>query len=347
MAGKVSSPDPSTEDRAVAPGPPRPGEIDGPPEYEAPISVRPWLAFAAIVAVVVLVGGAFELGLGPFARPAPAPATPLSNSPTFDAAWAAARAAASEYSSDQWTLAAAGGLAPTSSWTESLREAATLGNSWSDCSISAVGSSGSIEVPAATSAPFDGTATVWSFVFGAGFGAGLVVIVRGQLAVPYATLSGGGCIAFLSRSVPLANGTLDSPRAVELALAVGGSEFVRLHTNVSLSLTLTAGTEAGAVTTSSLWDIAFYACPLGPSSGGGSMAPEFNVTLEAQGGSVVSTSNSSGPCPGSSSNSALGMARGFPDPHSGHEQVPGQRREPASFLSPVLPIASPVLAKLD
>lgn len=269
------------------PTPPTPSVPSAPPASSTPRSrTTLYLVVAAMVMVVVLLVAFVALpALTPTSGPGGGPAIL-----TYRGAAPIANGTAAGYSGGGWTLLFGAGLVSATNETFPVN-ATSLGNLSSYCTFTAVTNLSRLVLPGYTGNRSSGASPAWVFGYRNESDTIAVVAVIDGHGTVVATLSGTFCAFGAALAKPVPGNVIDSSAAVA-AVQPEAHAFLVAHPNASAEFALVGGGSFGSVHLGTDWSIAYSTCtfsPTGPGTG-----DEFNATVNALTGHVISTNTTSG-----------------------------------------------------
>lgn len=227
---------------------------------------------------------------------------------TYDGAAPIANRTAAGYSGGGWTLLFAAGLVSASNESFPANPTA-LGNLSSECTVTVVTDTSTLTLPGFLGNRSSGQSPAWEFGYRNSSDTLAIVSVISGHGMVLATLSGFVC-AFSAQLVsPIPGNVIDSSQAA-LAVRSQAAGFLAQHPNASAELGL-IGAIASRGHPSPEWSITYSTCALSPSATG--TGDQFNATVNALTGSVLSTNTRTGVSCGSGTTTTAILP---PGPHA-------------------------------
>ncbi len=207
-----------------------------------------------------------------------------------------------------WAAVLASGVAPENSTV--LPRNLTSVSSSTNCSLNlSAGAPANLTVPAFNGTRTSGVAPLWFFIYKNVAGlAAIVVVLNGQATV-LGTISGGVCASIFAFLSPIPSNVIDSSQ-VAAAVSGAAATFLASYPNASTDYALLGGLNFGVLSRASQWSVLYTTCPLA-SSGSNGVGAQFNATVNATTGQVISTQTTTGVSCSSSSGTPLGSALAF------------------------------------
>jgi hypothetical protein len=242
---------------------------------------------------------------------------------TYSGARPVADHAASGFQGGGWTLLFAAGL--VSSANESLPvNASTLGG-FSGCTYVLNSGVHVFTLPGFTGNRSAGLSPAWEFVYRNGTDALAIVSVVDGSASVLATVTGATCTFYAGLILGVPGNVIDSSRAAA-AVEPRAAAFLATNPNASALFVLFGGSPLLVGTSGPDWTVVYTTCSL--TSTGSATGSEFNATVNAVSGAVVSShTNSSASCggtftalvrePGTPAGRALALAVSRDGPRAG------------------------------
>ncbi len=224
---------------------------------------------------------------------------------TYSGALPVANNAVAGFGGGGWTPVFAVGFVSAVNETEQVNST-ELGNLTSYCSsVSLVSGATNLTLSGYSGNRSSGASPAWVFGYRNQSDALAVVSVLDGHAQVFLTLSGGYCSFYAQLFTSIPGNVIDSSQAAA-AVQPDAAAFLTAHPNASAEYGLTAGVHFGSVRLGDTWSILYNTCPLSSSTGG--TGEQFNATVNATSGQVLTTHTSTDVSCGSSSISA-GVAR--------------------------------------
>jgi hypothetical protein len=210
---------------------------------------------------------------------------------TYSGALPVANGAVAGFEGGGWTPIFAAGFVSATNETERVNST-SLGNITSYCSsVSWVSGVTSLTLSGYTGNRSSGASPAWAFGYRNQSDALAVVTVLDGHAQVLLTLSGGYCSLYAQLFMPIPGNVIDSSQAAA-AVQPDAAAFLAAHPNASAEYGLTAGVHLGTIRLGNTWSILYNSCPLNSSTGG--TGDQFNATVNATNGQVLTTHTSTG-----------------------------------------------------
>ena len=208
---------------------------------------------------------------------------------TYSGALPVASGAVAGFGGGGWTPVFAAGFVSAVNETEQVNST-DLANITTYCSsVVLVSGATSLTVPAYSGNRSSGASPAWIIGFRNESGTLAVVSVLDGHAQVLLTLSGGYCSLYAQLFTPIPGSAIDSSQAAA-AVQPYAAAFLAAHPNASAEYGLTAGAHFGTFRLGNTWSITYDTCPLSSSTGG--TGDEFNATVNATSGQVITTHTS-------------------------------------------------------
>ncbi len=265
----------SSSTESTPPLPPFLDRVSSGTEVRAPPRRSPWKVIGAIVVVAIFIVGVIFIA-GVFPRP-----NGTTSTPTFSDAQQAANSAAGGYHGGGWSGLAAVAFATvqatefTATQIEEVIGAVHCTVTWNPSAPQI------IRVPATPAGTSTGGASSWFFLYSNSALALLTVVVTNGSAQPLFTATGGSCALVPAALQPL-SGVVDSSTAVAAANAKGGTSFLATYPEVNRTWAVASPLLVGPT-----WIVNYSECPIPPPVNASVHSVEFNATVDAQTGVVL------------------------------------------------------------
>jgi hypothetical protein len=201
-----------------------------------------------------------------------------------------------------WTLVVAAGVVSATTEPVPLNTTA-LGNLTSGCTYTLVAGIGGLSLPGFTGNRSSGVSPAWEFLYrNASYALAFVSVINGQGTV-FATLTGLECSFYAQLLLPVPGNVIDSSQAAA-AVQPEAASFLAQYPNASAEFGLIGGIASflGVHSVGPEWSVIYNTCALSPSATGTGV--QFNATLNALTGQVLSTNTTSGVSCGGSTTAA-------------------------------------------
>jgi len=207
---------------------------------------------------------------------------------TYSGARPFADHAVSGFQGGGWTLLLAAGLVSAVSESVPVNTTA-LGNI--SCVFTPAVLLTSLTLPGYSGNRSSGAAPAWEFVYrNSEDTIALVSVIEGQGTV-LGTLTGLECLLFSQLFTPIPGNVIDSSKAAG-AVEPEAHAFLSAHPNASAEYALVGGYSIGGRHPGPDWAVSYNTCSLSPTASGNGV--EFNATVNATTGRVVSTNTTVG-----------------------------------------------------
>ncbi len=281
----MPSPSLSTTTEAAPPADPGQRNEAAPRRSPSPGRTRRYVAIVVVLAIAALLVAVFIVPLltGSTGSSSGATGTDL----TYSGARPIADRAASQFQGGGWTLLLATGLvAPVSeSFPLNTTALTSIGCAFTPAVIVT-----SLTVPGDTGNRSSGASPAWEFGYrNSQDTIALVSVIEGQGTV-LGTVTGLTCALAAQEVTPVPGNVIDSSQAVAV-VAAEVQAFLSVHANASADYALLGAQAAGGHRLGPEWSILYSTCPLSASASG--TGAEFNATVNATSGAVVSTAATS------------------------------------------------------
>ncbi len=221
---------------------------------------------------------------------------PTSSDLTYSQAEPIAASSASGFDGGGWAVLFAAGLDSNASETYPINDTSLIS---SNCTVTPIGSSGSVTLPSTNVSRSAGEAPAWEFAFrNASDGIAIVTVLNGQGSV-FGTIS-GQCADYFAFLSVIPSDVIDSSAAAA-AVSVDASSFLSTYPTASALFGVVGGISFGIGHIGPEWSVEYSSCPLSPTATG--MGEVFNATVNGTSGAVIFNQTTSESCSSSGTTS--------------------------------------------
>ncbi len=298
----MATPAPASE--PSVPTPPNAPAVPPPAPVRRPNRVPLYVAVGAVAVVVllllILVAAPMLTGSGKGGS------TPVDM--TYAHAKPIADAAMANYRGGGWVPVVASGIAPENSTVVALNATSVAPST--NCTLNAnAGAPSSLTVPAYNGTRTSGVAPLWDFIYKNVTGVAAIVVVLNGQATVIGTISGGVCASLFAFLSPIPSNVIDSSQ-VAAAVAGAAATFLASYPNASTVYALLGGFNFGVISSGPQWSVIYTTCSPG-ATGSVGVGAQFNATVNATTGRVISNQTTTGVSCSSGSRSPIGSVFGF------------------------------------
>ena len=300
MATPSPAPEPSVPIPPNAPAVPPPAPVRRP--NRVPLYVAVGAVALVVLLLLILVAAPMLTGSGKGGS------TPVDM--TYAHAKPIADAAMANFRGGGWVPVVASGVAPENSTVVALNATSVAPST--NCTLNAnAGAPTSLTVPAYNGTRTSGVAPLWDFIYKNVTGVAAIVVVLNGQATVIGTISGGVCASLFGFLSPIPSNVIDSSQ-VAAAVAGAAATFLSSYPNASTVYALLGGFNFGVISSGPQWSVIYTTCSPG-STGSVGVGAQFNATVNATTGRVISNQTTTGvSCSsGSSSGTPLGSVLVF------------------------------------